>query len=307
MSESSTLPRSAPAQFDRPLWQSAVNWIAAVLTALLFLVAGIWKITDLPRTAVRIHQMLVPENLSLIAAFLLGVAETFAGVLLMVPRFRRWGSWLATLLLIVFMVYIGAFYTQLQGADCSCFPWVKRAVGPGFFVGDFAMLVLAVLAGLWSQKPESLRYAGLVLGAVIVFAAGSLGVALGAQRGVKAPASITVDGKPFSLQEGKVYVFFFDPECLHCLDAARKMSKMNFGDTKVVAVPVRVPQYATNFLQDASLKAGISNDLDLLRKTFPFVSAPAAVAIEDGREKAMISQFGDIEPEPTLRKLKFIY
>jgi hypothetical protein len=140
-----------------------------------------------------------------------------------------------------------------------------------------------------------------------VFAAASLGVALGAQKGTKAPASITVDGKPFSLQQGKIYIFYFDPECLHCLDAARKMSKMNWGDTKIVVVPVRVPQFAHEFLHDASLSAGVSNDLDLLKKTFPYVSTPAAVAIEDGREKAMISQFEDIEPEPTLKKLQFIY
>ena len=46
-----------------------------------------------------------------------------------------------------------------------------------------------------------------------VFAAVSLGVALGPHKGVLAPASITVDGKPFSLQEGKIYIFFFDPSC----------------------------------------------------------------------------------------------
>lgn len=307
MSESSTIAGSTLTQFDRPLWQTSVSWVAAALTALLFLVAGIWKITDLPRTAVFLHQLLVPENLSLLAAFLLGVTETFSGVLLVVPRFRRWGSWLATLLLVVFMIYVGVFYGKLHGMDCSCFPWVKRAVGPAFFVEDAAMLALALLAGLWSQKPQSLRYAGLVLGAVVVFAGVSLGVALGAQKGTQAPASITVDGKPFSLLEGKVYVFFFDPECLHCLDAARKMSGMNFGDTKVVVVPVRVPQYASDFLKDAKLHAGISNDLELLKKTFPFVSAPAAVAIEDGREKAALSQFGEVEPEATLKKLKFIY
>ena len=109
------------------------------------------------------------------------------------------------------------------------------------------------------------------------------------------------------MQEGKVYIFFFDPECLHCLDAARKMSKMNWGDTKIVVVPSRVPQFAHSFLQDAKLTgAGVSNDFELLRKTFPYVSTPAAVAIEDGREKVKIAQFGEIEPEATLKKIHFI-
>ena len=301
------LPGSALSDLDRPSWKTALNWVAAVLTALLFLVSGIWKITDLPRWSVMLHQFKVPENLTMASAFVLGVSETLAGVLVLVPRFRRWGALLSSLLLVVFMVYIGIFYSDLSGKDCSCFPILKRAVNPMFFVEDGVMLLLAGVAGWWVRKPEGLRIAGLILGAVVVFAGVSLGVEMGPHKGVLAPASITVEGKPFSLQEGKIYIFFFDPECLHCLDAARKMSKMNWGDTKVVVVPSRVPQFAHEFLHDAKLTAGVSNDLELLKKTFPYVSTPAAVAIEDGREKAGIAQFGEIEPEATLKKIHFIY
>jgi uncharacterized membrane protein YphA (DoxX/SURF4 family) len=301
------LPSSALADFERPVWQTALNWVAALLTALLFLVSGIWKITDMPHWAVALHQFKVPENLTMPSTFVLGISETLAGVLVLVPRFRRWGAWLAALLLVVFMVYIGIFYSDLSGKDCSCFPLVKRAVNPMFFVEDAVMLLLAGLAGWWARKSESLRTAGLILGAVTVFAAVSLGVALGPHKGVLAPASITVEGKPFSLREGKIYIFFFDPACLHCLDAARKMATMNWGDTKIVVVPAVTPQFAHDFLHDAKLSAGVSNDLELLKKTFPYVSTPAAVAIEDGHEKAMISQFGEIEPEATLRKIHFIY
>jgi uncharacterized membrane protein YphA (DoxX/SURF4 family) len=301
------LPSGALSDFDRPSWKTALNWVAAVLTALLFLTSGIWKITDISRWAVMLHQFKVPENLTLPAAFILGISETLAGVLVLVPRFRRWGAWLASLLLLVFMVYIAIFYSDLTGKDCSCFPLVKRAVGPMFFVEDAGMLLLAIVAGLWARRPESLRTAILILGAVTVFAAASLGVDLNSHKGTLAPASITVEGKPFSLQEGKIYIFFFDPSCLHCLDAARKMATMNWGDTKIVVVPAVTPQFAHQFLQDAKLTAGVSYDLDLLKKTFPYVSTPAAVAIEDGREKAKISQFGDVEPEATLKKIHFIY
>jgi uncharacterized membrane protein YphA (DoxX/SURF4 family) len=300
------LPGSALSGFERPAWKTALNWVAAVLTAALFLVSGIWKITDQPRWAVMLHQFKVPENLTLASAFLLGVTETFAGVLVLIPRFRRWGAWLASLLLVVFMVYIAIFYKELSGKDCSCFPILKRAVNPMFFLEDGVMLLLAVVAGWWARRSESLRIAGAILAALVVIAGVSLAIASGANKGALAPASITVEGKPFSLEEGKVYIFFFDPECLHCLDAARKMSKMNWGDTKVVVVPSRVPQFAHDFLHDANLTAGVSNDLELLKKTFPYVSTPAAVAIEDGREKARISQFGDIEPEATLKKIHFI-
>ena len=302
------LPGSALAEIEQPGWKTALNWVGAILTALLFLVSGIWKITDMPRWAVMLHQFKVPENLTLPGAFVLGVSETLAGVLVLVPRFRKWGAWLAALLLIVFMGYIGFFYSDLSGKDCSCFPILKRAVNPMFFVEDGVMLALAVMAAIWARRPESLKTAGLILGAVVVFAGVSLGVAMGPHKGVMAPATITVEGKPFSLQEGKIFIFFFDPECLHCLDAARKMSKMNWGDTKTIVVPTRVPQYAHDFLHDAKFNAtGVSNDLELLKKTFPYVSTPAGVAIEDGREKVKISQFGEIEPEATLKKIHFIY
>src|SRR4051794_36535186 len=150
------LPSSAVTDFDRPGWKTALSWVAAVLIALLFLVSGIWKITDLPRWSVMLHQFKVPENLTLASAFLLGVSEALAGVLILVPRFRRWGAWLSSLLLLVFMVYVGIFYTDLSGKDCSCFPLVKRAVNPMFFVEDGVMLALAVIAGLWARKSESL-------------------------------------------------------------------------------------------------------------------------------------------------------
>ena len=85
------------------------------------------------------------------------------------------------------------------------------------------------------------------------------------------------------------------------------MAAMNWGDTRIVVVPAVTPQFAHDFLHDAKLSAGVSNDLELLKKTFPYVSTPAAVAIEDGREKAKIAQFGDVEPEATLKKIHFIY
>src|ERR1700692_3605556 len=105
------------ARFELAGWKSWLSGAAAVLTAVLFLAAGIWKITDAPGAAVRLAQMKVPQNLSLAAALLLGIAETFSAVLILVPRFRRWGSWLTASLLAVFMVYVGINYTALHGAE----------------------------------------------------------------------------------------------------------------------------------------------------------------------------------------------
>jgi uncharacterized membrane protein YphA (DoxX/SURF4 family) len=290
---------------ELPGWKTTLNWIAAALTSLLFIVAGLWKITDPIAAAARLAQARVPENLSLAAALLLGIAETVAAVLLLVPRFRKWGAWLGCALLVAFMLFIGANYNALHGAECNCFPLIKRVVGPGFFVGDAIMLLLAVLAGFWARPSESRRSAVLVLCAVTVFALVSYGATAVRQRGVRAPATITVDGKPFNTQIGRVFIFYFDPECMHCFDAAKRMAALNWGDTKVIAVPTTQPQFAPDFLHDTGLKAGISNDLALLKKTFPFDDPPAGTALEEGHQKEAVTRFEEPEPVATLKRLGF--
>jgi uncharacterized membrane protein YphA (DoxX/SURF4 family) len=287
-------------------WKTMLSWVCAILLALVFLVSGLWKLTDAPGAAVRMAQARVPQSLSLAGAIGFGIAETFAAVLLLVPRFRRWGAWLSGALLIAFMIFIGINYNALRGAECSCFPWVKRAVGPGFFIGDGIMLLLAAMAGIWAVRARSVRTAAAILGAIALFAAGSYGVAAMRQTGTKAPETVMVDGKPYSLEEGKILIFYFDPECLHCLDAAKRMSKLDWGDTRIVAVPINVPQFAQGFLEDTHLKAVVSNDLPQLKKIFPFVSAPAGVALVNGREKMALTQFEDPEPADTLKKIGFI-
>jgi uncharacterized membrane protein YphA (DoxX/SURF4 family) len=299
-------PQQALAGFELPGWKTTLSWVCAILIALVFLVSGLWKITDAPGAAVRMAQARVPQSLSLAAAICFGIAETFTAVLLLVPRFRRWGAWLGGALLVAFMIFIAINYNALSGAECSCFPWVKRAVGPGFFIGDGLMLALVVLAGLWAKRAESLRSAILILGTVTVFALVSYGVAAMRQTGTKAPDTVTVNGQPYSLQQGNILIFYFDPECLHCLDAAKRMSKLTWGDTRVVAVPISVPQFAQGFLDDTHLKAVISTDVKSLKKIFPYVSAPAGVALVNGREKMALTQFEDNEPADTLKKIGFI-
>ena len=174
---------------ELPGWKAAINWIAAFLLAVLFIFSGVWKITDAPAAAVRMAEARVPESLSLFAAMAFGIAETVAGALIVVPRFRRWGAMLTGLLLAVFLIYFAINYNALRGADCSCFPWLKRVVGPGFFIGDGIMLLLAIVAGWWSKPPESLRSAVMVASAVVVFALVSYGVDVTRNTGTRAPAS----------------------------------------------------------------------------------------------------------------------
>ena len=300
-------PRGGLASLELPGWKTALSWVAAILLSLLFLTSGLWKVTDAQGAAVRMAQARGPESMSLAAALVFGIAETLGGVLLLVPRFRRWGAILTGFLLLAFLAYFAVNYNLLRGADCSCFPWVKRVVGPGFFIGDGLMLLLAVLAGIWSRPPEGLRPAIMVLGAVVVFALVSYGAAAVRPTGVKAPETILVDGQPYSLAYGKVFLYFFDPECMHCFDAAKRMSQYRWGDTKVVAIAIQQPQYAAQFLQDTGLRATISTDLQKLKQVFPSVSVPAGVALENGREKASLTKFDGEEPGATLKQLGLVY
>jgi len=306
MNESMAQAHPALVRLEMAGWKTAVSWISAVLLAIVFLVAGLFKITDSQTAAVLMHQAKVPENLSLVAAVLFGIAETVSAVLILVPRFRRWGAISTGLLLTAFIVYIGIHYTELRGQDCSCFPWLKRAVDPAFFFEDGAMLLMAVLAGMWAKPASGLRTALLILAAVAVFAGVSYGVGAVRETGTKAPDTITVAGQPYSLKQGKVFLFFFNPECIHCLDAAKRMSQYDWGDTRVVAIPTQQPQFAAGFLDTTKLRAALSNDIAPLKALFPFVSAPAGVALENGREKAPITKFEEAEPGATLKKLGFV-
>ncbi len=293
---------------ELPPWKSVVNHFAAVVVAILFLVAGVWHITD-PFTWQRMMEdLLVRPQFSLPLVFALSVAETFAGVLVLVPRFRRWGAWIATAILTAILIYFAINYSNLIGRDCSCFPWVKRTVGPAFFVEDAAMLAAALLAAWWSRPATSKRSAAVILGVIAVFAAVSFGSALTHQTGTKAPDSITIDQKPYSLQHGRIFVFFFDPHCSHCDQAAKDMSKLRWkDDVKLIAVPTTDARFAVAFLNDTGFKAMPAvDDLEMLKKVFPFGDPPYGVAIENGREKGPVSHYEGSEPGDTLRKLGYV-
>src|SRR5579872_121491 len=295
----------AAARLNLPVWKNLLGHFAAVILGIIFLASGIWKMTDPFGWATMIEELRAPATFSLTLTLLLAVGETFGGILILVPRFRRWGAWVVGALLVVFMIYIGANYHTLIGKECSCFPFVKRTVGPGFFIGDAALLVGALLAGLWTRPSLHLRSASYILGVIVLATGVSYAVNTARLTGTKAPDTITVDGKPYSLQQGRIFLFFYDPECSHCDQAARHMAKLNWGDTTVVAIPTRQPQFAAAFLHDTGLKALTSYDLDLLKKTFPFGDPPFGVALERGREKGPVTHYDPPEPAISLRKLGF--
>ncbi|MBI1894919.1 MAG: DoxX family protein [Acidobacteria bacterium] len=287
-------------------WKTVLSVSAGVVLAALFLASGIWKITDPLGWAERVVQLRMPALLAVPAAMVLGIAETFAGLMLLVPRFRRWGAWLIGALLTLFMIYVGVHYGELRGEECSCFPWVKRAVGPAFFLGDALMLAAAVAAGWWARPSQGKRSAIIILAAVSVFALTTYGMVQVRQSGVRAPDQITVDGQPYSLRFGRHFLYFFDPECSHCYQAAKEMAGLRWKDVKRVAIPTAQPQFAKPFLENTGFQAGVSNDVEILRKHFSFTAGPFGVVIDNGRQREAIRNFDDDEPEKSLRRLGLV-
>jgi hypothetical protein len=169
------------------------------------------------------------------------------------------------------------------------------------------MLLAAMAAARWSQPVTKKLGAILIFSAVSVFALVSYGAAAVKDTGTKAPDTIVVDGKPYSLQSGKIFIYLFDPECMHCLEAGRKLAKLNWGDTKVIGVPSRVPQFAPDFMQRTELNRPYSTDWTTLDKTFSIKGTPGGIALENGHEKAQLTQFEGDEPVATLTKLGFVH
>lgn len=310
-----------PHSLELPAWKSLASHAGAIFIAAVFLLAGVYKAVDPYKFAALAKNLLVPYSLTLPLALTLAVFETTAGILILIPRFRRWGAILAGILLLGFMAYVGFNYTALQGRDCSCFPELKlpfgfaidlkRKVGPGFFYGDALFLAAAAIAGLWAKVSHGMRNAAVVMGAVAVFTGVSYGVAFTSQTGLKAPDSIMVEGKPFNLQEGRVFLFFFDPSCGTCFAVGKSFAPLKFqSDIKVIGVPTRAPEtaqfYMANDENGTHLMWPTSTDSAKLREIFKFDYPPYAVLLDRGRQTGVItiSEFDEVNFENHIKLLR---
>ena len=296
-----------PQAVNRPLWQTVLGTLCALALTALFLSSGLWKLIDPISWSERLVQALVPRQLALPGAIAVGMTETLGAILVLVPRWRRWGAWVCGALLVFFMAYFAINYKALAGNDCSCFPWLKRVVGPTFFVSDAAMLLLAVLAGVFAEPSRRWKQAAGVLCAIAVFAAALYGYQATRGGGVVAPPTVTVDGKPLQLREGKVFVFFFDPECAHCYAAAKDFATYHWkGGIQLVATPTVNPQWGAIFLERTGFKSQWTPDQKVLRDAFRFTDPPYAVTLDNGRLVKALPFFDETEPRKTLKAIGWI-
>lgn len=293
--------------FDLAVWKRNTAAVCAVLLGLIFLVSGAWKVLNPLGTGELLEQARVPAGWGAIGAAALGSLEVLAAFLLFMPRWRKLGGLLGSALILFFIGWIGVYYHSLVGQECSCFPIIKRTIGPGFFLGDGVMLLFGVVASVWSPSVHRLRGPLVAFASILVVAAASLGIAQAGNRGLKSPSPLVVDGKPESVTNGKVFLFFYDPQCMHCDAAARFMAKFDWEKTRVIAIPTTEPQFAASFLHDTGLKAATSLETAKLRNVFKFVDPPYGVALQNGRQVAAYGQgqFNVPSPKAELEKLGF--
>lgn len=302
------LAASSRANEGASSWRFRIAAVCAILLGIIFLVSGGWKVLQPFQSGEVLEQAKVPAGLGVLGASVLGALELLASVLLFVPRYRRLGGLLGSALMIFFICWIGFYYHQLVGRECSCFPIIKRTVGPGFFISDSIFLLFGLIASLWSGPVRSWKGPLVAFLSVVVFSGASFGVNAAIRHNAQVPNPVIVNGKPADLNHGKVFLFFYDPQCMHCLAAAKFMSTLNWGDTQIVGIPTSYPEFAKDFLGDTHLKAETSTDLAKLKKAFPFVDPPFGVALDDGHVEETFgqAQFNEPSPAPDLRKLGFV-
>ena len=96
----------------------------------------------------------------------------------------------------------------------------------------------------------------------------SFGISYGQHTSATAPESILVDGgQTLNLRQGKYFIYFFDPECSHCNDAAKLMSTYKWKpDVQVIGVAWRQPQWDRAFMDDNKFVGKVSKGLDLAER-----------------------------------------
>src|SRR5260370_42099391 len=89
MDDSIAHPSFHARPLELPAWKTILSVSSAVILAVFFVLAGVWKITYPYGAAVRFKEMLMPGNLSLPFPIALAVMAPVRAVFLWAPRFRR--------------------------------------------------------------------------------------------------------------------------------------------------------------------------------------------------------------------------
>jgi len=114
-----------------------------------------------------------------------------------------------------------------------------------------------------------------------------------------------------SLQDGRIFLFFFDPQCSTCFAVGKSLAPLKFqSDVKFVGVPTNMPEWGPGWMGTGESGTGllkpISPDAGKLREVFKFDYPPYGVLIEHGRQAGVItiSEFDEVNPEHHIKLLR---
>jgi len=145
----------------------------------------------------------------------------------------------------------------------------------------------------------------VVLAGVALVAATLLGMERWQDRDAEAPESIVAGDRELSLRRGRVFLYFFNPYCPHCLKAAQAMSRLEWQATEI-GLPTQYFDQGPGFFQDAGMRqVALSREAAKLGESFPFKDVPFAVALEDGRVREKLRFFEEPQLGQTLRRIGF--
>ena len=153
--------------------------LSQLVLVVVFAVAGVAKVADLPRTRRAVEAFGVPSRLAPAAAVLLPLVELAVAAALVPSATARWGALAAIALLLVFSVAIVRILRRGAAVDCNCFGGLAQTeVGRGTLIRNALLGLLAVFvtaggesvgAFSWVTAPASGDRLAIVLlvGAVI--------------------------------------------------------------------------------------------------------------------------------------------
>ncbi len=104
-------------------WRDWVGLVARLVPGIVFLYAGITKITNIPLfgRSIRAYQLLPELWMSDILAYILPVVEIIAALLLIVGLLTRGAAAVTLMMLAAFIVGIAWVWSQGISIDCGCF------------------------------------------------------------------------------------------------------------------------------------------------------------------------------------------
>jgi peroxiredoxin/uncharacterized membrane protein YphA (DoxX/SURF4 family) len=122
---------------------------ARLILAAVFLVSGISKLFDLAGSQAAMRSFGVPESLSRVGGVLLPIVELVIAVFLIPQSTALWASWLALLLLAVFIVGVAYNLSRGRTFDCHCFGQLTTSeIGTSTLVRNVVLAVLAAFVAI---------------------------------------------------------------------------------------------------------------------------------------------------------------